>query len=86
MEIARLVLRELGCDLGVREEIAALVRYHGRPPYLLEKRDPTHEVISLSWLVNHGLLYLFALAQVQHLHCQKGLFFAASPYLATRVS
>lgn len=65
MEIARGVLRSLGCDLGVREEIAALVRYHGRPPYLLEKADPAHEVISLSWLANNRLLYLFALADTR---------------------
>ena len=38
IQIARDVLRELGCDLAVREEIAALVRYHGRPAYLLESR------------------------------------------------
>jgi predicted kinase len=65
VEIARRVLRDLGCDLRVREEIAALVRYHGRPPYLLEKPDPAHEVIALSWLVNHRLLFLFALADTR---------------------
>lgn len=65
MEICRSVLRELGCGLGVREEIAAFVRYHGRPPYLLEKPDPPREVISLSWLVNNRLLYLFALADTR---------------------
>jgi predicted kinase len=65
MEIGRGVLRDLGCGLSVREEIAALVRYHGRPPYLLEKPDPAHEVISLSWLVNNRLLYLFALADTR---------------------
>ena len=65
MELARSVLRELHCDLKVREEIAGLVRYHGRPPYLLEKSDPVHEVIALSWLVNHHLLYLFALADTR---------------------
>jgi predicted kinase len=65
MGIGRHVLRALGCGLGVREEIAALVRYHGRPPYLLEKPDPAHEVIALSWLVNHRLLYLFALADTR---------------------
>ena len=59
------MLRDLGCGLGVREEIAGLVRYHGRPPFLLEKPDPAREVISLSWLVNHRLLYLFALADTR---------------------
>jgi putative nucleotidyltransferase with HDIG domain len=64
-EIARRVLRELECDLVTREEIAALARFHGRPPYLLEKEKPEHEVISLSWLVNNRLLYLFALADTR---------------------
>ena len=64
-ELARQVLRELGCDLATREEIAALVRFHGRPPYLLEKAKPEHEVISLSWRVNNRLLYLFALADTR---------------------
>jgi putative nucleotidyltransferase with HDIG domain len=45
-EIARRVLRELECDLVTREEIAALVRFHGRPPFLLEKENPEHEVIA----------------------------------------
>ena len=35
--VARNVLRDLGCDLTTREEIARLVRYHGRPAFLLER-------------------------------------------------
>ena len=64
-EIARRVLRELECDLITREEIVSLVRFHGRPPYLLEKDKPEHEVISLSWLASNRLLYLFALADTR---------------------
>ena len=63
--LARGVLRDVGCDLTTREEIARLVRFHGRPAFLLEKADPSHEVISLSWLVNNRLLYLFALADTR---------------------
>ena len=59
------VLRDLVCDLATREEIARLVRYHGRPAFLLERSDPTHEVVRLSWLVNNRLLYLFALADTR---------------------
>ena len=70
-EFARRVLRELECDLIMREEIVALVRYHGRPPYLLEKDKPEHEVISLSWLVNNRLLYLFALADTRGRHAKE---------------
>lgn len=64
-EIVRGVLRELHCDFATREEIAALVRFHGRPQHLLEKASPEREVISLSWLVNNRLLYLFSLADTR---------------------
>ena len=63
--IARAVLRDLGCDLTTREEIARLVRYHGRPVFLFEREEPTHEVVRLSWLVNNRLLYLFALTDTR---------------------
>ena len=63
--LARGVLRDLGCPLAVREEIARLVRFHGRPAFLLEKPDPEQEVVSLSWLVSNRLLYLFALADTR---------------------
>ncbi len=63
--VARAVLRDLGCDLGTREEIARLVRYHGRPAFLMERETPTPEVVRLSWLVNNRLLYLFALADTR---------------------
>ena len=65
MEIGRAVLRDLGCGLAFREDVANLVRYHGRPPYLLEKPDPAREIIALSWLVTHRLLYAFALADTR---------------------
>ncbi|MGC3959658.1 MAG: AAA family ATPase [Verrucomicrobiota bacterium] len=70
-EIARRVLRQLECDLITREEIVALVRFHGRPPFLLEKPSPEHEVIWLSWLVNNQLLYLFALADTRGRHTKE---------------
>jgi hypothetical protein len=63
--LCRSALRDFGCDLPTREEIARLVRFHGRPPFLLEKSDPTCEVVSLSWLVSNKLLYLFALADTR---------------------
>jgi predicted kinase len=63
--LARGVLRDIACDLSTREQIARLVRFHGRPAFLLDKSDPNHEVTSLSWLVNNKLLYLFALADTR---------------------
>jgi len=70
-EIARRALRDLECDLRAREEIVALIRYHGRPPYLLEKDNPEHEVIWLSWLVDTRLLYNFALADTRGRHAKE---------------
>jgi predicted kinase len=63
--LARSVLRDIGCDFTTREEVARLVRFHGRPAFLLERPEPNHEVISLSWLVRNKLLYLFALADTR---------------------
>ncbi len=63
--LARGILRELGCDLNTREAIARMVRYHGRPAFLLEKAEPAREVVSLSWLVSNRLLYLFAIADTR---------------------
>ncbi len=70
-EIARQVLRELGCDLQTREQIVSLVRYHGRPPYILEKESPEHELIFLSWLADTRLLYWFALADTRGRHTKE---------------
>ena len=63
--LARGILRDLACDLATREEIVRLVRYHGRPAFLLERSEPTHEVVRLSWLVNNRLLYLLAVADTR---------------------
>lgn len=63
--VARRHLREMGCDLATREQIARLVRYHGRPVFLNEREEPTNEVIRMSWLLDNRLLYLFALADAR---------------------
>lgn len=63
--LARQILRDLDCNVPTREAITQLVRYHGRPAFLLERSSPQHEVISLSWLVSNKLLYLFALADTR---------------------
>ncbi len=63
--IARTVLRSLDCDLDTRGKITALVRFHGRPAFLLERDELVHEVVKLSWLTNNRLLYLFAVADTR---------------------
>ncbi|WP_395751862.1 AAA family ATPase [Prosthecobacter sp.] len=69
--MTRQILRELACDLPTREHIVNLVRYHGRPPYLLESRDPERSVIQLSSLLSNRLLYLFALADTRGRHAEE---------------
>ena len=63
--LAREILRNRGCELSLREEIARMVRFHGRPAFLLEKEQPAHEVSKLSWLVSNRLLYLFAISDTR---------------------
>jgi len=63
--VARGILRDLDCDLTTREQIARLVRHHSRPAFLLERSEPTHEVVRLSWHVNNRLLFLLALADTR---------------------
>lgn len=63
--LAREVLRGAGCPLKEREEIVALVRYHGRPPYLLESARPEHEVIRLSSILTNRQLHRFAVADTR---------------------
>jgi putative nucleotidyltransferase with HDIG domain len=64
-EMARRELRALGCPLSVREHICALVRFHGRPPYLLERPQPERDVIWHSGFLRNELLYLFTLADTR---------------------
>ncbi len=63
--LARGVLRALGCDLPLREEIARMVRYHGRPAFLLDRSQPAHEVVRMSWYASNKLLHLFAVADTR---------------------
>ena len=81
--LVRSVLRDIECPLDVRERVCGLVRYHGRPAFLLERTSPEREVIKMSWLTENRLLYLFALADTrgrdtesmsrpeENLHCWK---------------
>ena len=81
--LVRGILREMDFPLAERERICALVRYHGRPAFVLEREDEAKEVVRLSWLSENRLLYLFALADTrgrdtdsmarpeENLHCYK---------------
>ncbi len=61
-EVARRVLRDLGCELEVRERVVHMVRYHSRPGYLAEQPQFDRPVIFTSWFLSNRLLHLFAVA------------------------
>ncbi|MBL8853681.1 MAG: AAA family ATPase [Planctomycetaceae bacterium] len=63
--ITRNILRKLECDMATREEIVRMVRFHGRPVFLMERAEPAQEVIRLSWLLSNRLLFLFAVADTR---------------------
>lgn len=59
-----LLYREIPTPFKVREQIAKLVRYHGLPPWAIQKKDARKEVITASLAVNTEFLYLLAKADV----------------------
>lgn len=54
----------------LREEIAALVRYHGLPLWTFEKENPQRAVIEVSLRVNMQLLSMLARADVEGRICK----------------
>ena len=69
--IARRALMKLGCDYQTREQICRLVLFHGRPPYLDKQESAQHELIKLSWYVDHRLLHAFAMADTRGRTCEQ---------------
>ncbi len=57
-----ILYREVPAPFSIREQITALVRYHGLPLWILEKRDPLRELIKASMEVDTHWLYLLARA------------------------
>lgn len=58
----QILFREVPAPFAVREQIVALVRYHGLPLWLLEKPDPLKTIIKASYEVNTRWLALLARA------------------------
>ena len=53
----------------LREQIVNLVRYHGLPLYLFERRDPRRELFAASLVTRCDWLAILALADVLGRHC-----------------
>lgn len=62
---SRLILyKQFDMPFPVREQIAGLVRYHGLPIWLMEKKDPQKALLSASLVVNTRWLALLAKADM----------------------
>jgi len=59
-----ILYKEVPAPFMIREQITALVRYHGLPLWIFEKKDPLRELIKASLEVNTQWLYLLARADV----------------------
>jgi len=59
-----ILYRDIPTPFLIREQIVALVRFHGLPLWALEKTDPAKSVIEASLQVNTKLLALLATADV----------------------
>ncbi|EMS1062072.1 AAA family ATPase [Providencia stuartii] len=66
----RILYREVETPFAIREQIAALVRYHGLPLWLMEKVDPERALFAASLRVDMSLLCLLAKADVLGRICQ----------------
>lgn len=67
---ARQILYQLNTPFVIREHIAALVRFHGLPLWIMEKPDPQKALLAASLRVDMRLLSLLAKADVLGRICQ----------------
>ncbi|MBK5142417.1 AAA family ATPase [Budviciaceae bacterium BWR-B9] len=65
----QILFRDLATPFAIREMIAALVRYHGLPLWIMEKQDPQKSLFSASLRVDTHLLALLAKADVLGWEC-----------------
>lgn len=66
----QLLYRDFPTPFEIREQIAKLVRWHSLPLWVLERQNPTKEVINVSLVLNTNLLYLLAKADILGRICE----------------
>lgn len=65
----QVLYKDVPTPFVVREQVAALVRYHGLPLWLMEKKDPVKAVLEASLRVDMRLLELLAKADALGREC-----------------
>ncbi len=66
----QILYREIETPFAIREQVVALVRYHGLPLWALEKSNPQQALLKASLEVNMQLLTMLAKADVLGRICQ----------------
>ncbi|MEQ4620277.1 AAA family ATPase [Providencia vermicola] len=66
----QILFRQVETPFIIREQIAALVRYHGLPLWVMEKKDPERALFAASLRVDMSLLCLLAKADVLGRICE----------------
>lgn len=64
LSVREILFKEIPVAFEMREHIAALVRYHGLPLWILEKPNPVKSLFEAAGRLNVQLLYLLAKADV----------------------
>ncbi|MGC4100825.1 AAA family ATPase [Ferruginibacter sp.] len=68
----QILYRDFDTPFAIREQVVALVRYHGLPLWLFEKTDPVKALLKASLEVNISLLAMLAKADVLGRICADG--------------
>ncbi|MBD2810881.1 AAA family ATPase [Xenorhabdus sp. Vera] len=66
----QILFQQIPTPFAIREHIAALVRFHGLPLWLMEKPSPQKALLAASLRVDTYLLYLLAKADILGRTCQ----------------
>ncbi|WP_159566428.1 AAA family ATPase [Budvicia diplopodorum] len=69
LTVRKLLFKQIPTPLAIRESIAALVRYHGLPLWIMEKPDPQKALLLASLRVDTYLLAILAKADVLGREC-----------------
>ncbi|MDP4177112.1 MAG: AAA family ATPase [Bacillota bacterium] len=65
-----LAYREYEIDSNIREQIAAIIRYHGLPLNFLDRQNIDYDLIKTAEITNMKLLYLLAKCDLLGRYCQ----------------
>ncbi len=64
-----ILYRNFNTDFNLRESICKIVRYHGWPLWIFDKKDPIKSIVECSLLSNNSHIHLMSKADIIGRHC-----------------